>query len=138
MQSSWGVGTIISSFLNWTEFQIITQNNAANPSGPLWSSKYSKWAPADGRTVPNSKFSTAASQVNVLDLRAMFLRGLNSFDPNDEPAPVDPNKKDRDPRNRGSYQADLFGRLNIRISERDHATKLPKAAAQAAKRSVLE
>jgi hypothetical protein len=102
------VGTVVTSFLNWTEFQSITQNNSANPAGPFWSSRFSKWAPADGRSVPNSKFSTAASQPNVPDLRGMFLRGLNSFDPADEPSPVDNTRRDPDPRTRGSYQGDSF------------------------------
>jgi hypothetical protein len=102
------VGTIIVSYLNWTEFQLITQNNANNPSGPFWSSRFSKWAPADGRPVPSSRFATAASQLNVPDLRGLFVRGLNSFDPADEPAPVAAKQKDPDPRGRGSFQEDAF------------------------------
>jgi hypothetical protein len=101
------VGTIITSYLNWTEFQNITQNNATNPAGLFWTSRYSKWAPADGRPVPNSKFVTAASQLNIPDLRGMFMRGLNSFD-SDEIAAVDPNRKDPDSRSRGSFQSDGF------------------------------
>lgn len=104
------VGSIIMSFMNWTEFQSLTQNNANNPGGPFWTSRYSKWAPADGRPVPNSKFQTASSQSNVPDLRGMFLRGLNSFDPSDELSTADSDRKDPDPRTRGSYQKDSFKR----------------------------
>ena len=100
------VGTIIMSYLNWTEFQAITNNNANNTGGPFWTSRYSKWSPADGRPVPNSKFQTASSQSNVPDLRGTFLRGLNSFDPSDEPIPLATSRKDPDARTRGSYQAD--------------------------------
>jgi hypothetical protein len=102
------VGTIITSYLNWTEFQSITQNNANNPAGPFWTARYSKWAPSDGRPVPASKFQTAASQPNVPDLRGTFIRGLNSFDPGDEPTPVDPARKDPETRARGSYQPESF------------------------------
>lgn len=102
------VGTIISSFLNWTEFQNITQNNANNPAGSFWSSRYSKWAPADGRPVPLSKFTTAASQPSVPDLRGLFIRGLNSFDPADETSAVAADQKDPENRTRGSFQRESF------------------------------
>lgn len=101
------VGTIISSYLNWTEFQAITQNNANNPGGPFWTARYSKWAPADGRAVPLSRFQTAVSQPNVPDLRGVFLRGLNAFD-TDQPNAVDPGKADPEARNRGSFQPEAF------------------------------
>lgn len=106
------VGTIIASYLNWTEFQIITQNNANNPAGPFWTSRYSKWAPADGRPVPNSKFQTASSSASLPDLRGIFLRGLNTFDPSDEPSAVDPLRRDPDSRTRGSFQGEAFKEHN--------------------------
>ena len=99
------VGTIITSYLNWTEFQVATKNNANNPVGQIWSSKYSKWAPADGRQVPNSAFIRVTSQLNLPDLRGMFLRGLNQFD-QDQTSLVDANMKDPDDRTRGSFQGD--------------------------------
>lgn len=101
------VGTIITSYLNWTEFQAITKNNTNNPAGNLWSAKFSKWAPADGREASNSGFQRIANQTKLPDLRGMFIRGLNQFD-QDQPTIVDANKKDPDTRTRGSYQEDKF------------------------------
>lgn len=98
------IGTIVMSFLTWAQFETVTQNNVNNPAGPSWSPKYSKWAPADGRQVPGSTLSTAASEVTLPDLRGVFSRGLNSFDPTGEPFPIDGAKKDPDARTRGSYQ----------------------------------
>lgn len=100
-------GTIIASYLNWTEFQVATKNNTSNPAGNLWSSRYSKWAPADGRQVPNSSFQRITNQNNVPDLRGMFLRGLNQFDV-EYPAITDNERKDPDTRSRGNLQSDDF------------------------------
>lgn len=105
------VGTIITSYLNWTEFQVVTNNNSNNPAGNLWSAKYSKWAPADDREVPNSAFQRITSQSKVPDLRGMFLRGLNQFD-QDESNIIASDKKDPDNRRRGGYQPDLVGQHN--------------------------
>lgn len=100
------VGTIICSYLNWTEFQAASKNNLNNPSSNgIWTSRYSKWSPADGRQVPNSAFQKVTSQSNLPDLRGQFLRGLNQFDSN-QSSPVDTNKKDPDDRTRGSFQGD--------------------------------
>jgi hypothetical protein len=100
------VGTIICSYLNWTEFQAASKNNFNNPSSSgIWTSRYSKWAPADGRQVPNSAFQKVTSQSNIPDLRGTFLRGLNQFD-NDQSSQADQEKKDPDNRTRGSFQAD--------------------------------
>jgi hypothetical protein len=99
------VGTIISSMLTWTEFQAITKNNSKNPSGNLWSPRYSKWAPADGRGIDGSGFEKATGFAQVPEMRGRFLRGLDSFDP-DRPA-IDGNLGDPDQRReRGSYQPD--------------------------------
>lgn len=124
------VGTIISSFLNWTEFQNVTQNNANNPAGLFWTSRYSKWAPADGRQVPLSKFTTAASQPNVPDLRGQFIRGLNSFDPDNQPSAVDPAKADPDNRTRGSFQPDAFGKHDHDLTDPGHFHTFSTRAAQ--------
>ncbi len=100
------VGTIICSYLNWTQFQAASKNNLKSPGGSnIWTSRYSKWAPADGREVPNSGFQKVAAVTNVPDLRGQFLRGLNQFD-GEQTSQVDPSKKDPDNRTRGSFQAD--------------------------------
>ena len=100
------VGTIICSYLNWTEFQAASKNNLNNPNGSsVWTSRYSKWAPADGRQVPNSLFQKTSSQTEVPDLRGQFLRGLNQFD-SDQSSKVDQNRKDPDDRTRGNFQQD--------------------------------
>ncbi|PWG78425.1 hypothetical protein [Pararcticibacter amylolyticus] len=102
------VGTIITSYLNWTEFQVATNNNLNNPIGNIWTAKFSKWAPADGREVPNSAFQRIANQTKLPDLRGLFVRGLNQFD-QDQSTIVAGERKDPDTRVRGSYQADLVG-----------------------------
>lgn len=100
------VGTIICSYLNWTQFQAASKNNLNSPSGSkIWTSRYSKWAPADGRDVPNSGFEKVASRNNIPDLRGQFLRGLNQFD-DEQTSVVLPNKKDPDNRTRGDFQDD--------------------------------
>jgi|GEM_PF-1315744 len=109
------VGTIITSYLSWTEFQGITQNNLNNPGGNFWSARYSKWAPADGREVPESTFLRATSQMRLPDLRGVFLRGLNSFDP-EQSSTVASDRRDPDNRNRGTFQNDAF---------QDHTHSLP-------------
>jgi len=109
------IGTIISSYLNWTEFQAATRNNSGNPSGGgIWTSKYSKWSPADGRQVPNSAFETITAEARVPDLRGQFLRGLNWFD-KDQTSQVNPARKDPEDRTRGSYQEDDFKKHNHSI-----------------------
>lgn len=121
------VGTIICSYLNWTEFQRATQNNLTNPDGNIWSSRYSKWAPADGRQVPNSAFLRITSQNNVPDLRGIFMRGLNQFDP-EESNSVSTQRKDPDNRTRGSYQTDIFLKHNHGGGNHSHRTGIFQAA----------
>ena len=101
------VGTVIMSNLDWDHFQTTTQNNSQNPAGNVWTPKYSKWAPADGRPVADSSFGRLAGIANVPDLRGVFARGLNKFDPR-EGQPVSADQKDPDVRQVASFQGDLF------------------------------
>ena len=60
-------GTIIASMLEFEKFQKIAGN---------------AWKPADGRKVSaKSKYATLTGNTTLPDLRGMFLRGLNQFDP---------------------------------------------------------
>jgi hypothetical protein len=61
------VGTIIASMLEFEKFQNIAGN---------------AWKPADGRKVSaKSKYATLTGNTTLPDLRGLFLRGLNQFDP---------------------------------------------------------
>ncbi len=101
------IGTIISSYLNFEQFNTATKNNDKSPGG-IWTSAKSKWAPCDGRPVPTSKFQTLTSQIQIPDLRGMFLRGLNTFDPFQPVPQIGADQADPDNRIVGSYQADAF------------------------------
>lgn len=99
------VGTVITSFLTWIEFEATAEDNKANPGGNFWTSEYSKWSPADGRAVPGSRFKSVTGDANVPDLRGVFVRGLNNFDTT--VGGVNPSLGDPDAgRGRGSYQQD--------------------------------
>ncbi len=103
------VGTIIISMLDFESFSKATKNNAAVPSG-LWSPTKSKWAPCDGRSVVGSKYQTTwagAIGLNVPDMRGVFLRGLNQFDPQ-EPTRVSTAQANPEIKNRGDFQEDQF------------------------------
>lgn len=101
------IGTVIVSFLTFDEFSFASKNNVKSP-GELWTSEKSKWAPCDGRSVAGSGYAKVTSKTFVPDLRGMFLRGLNSFDPVKGPSPR--NAAEADPENRvvGSFQNDAF------------------------------
>lgn len=61
------IGTIIASMLQFEKFQNIAGNT---------------WKPADGRKVSTtSKYATLTGNTTLPDLRGMFIRGLNQFDP---------------------------------------------------------
>lgn len=61
------IGTIIASMLEFEKFQNVAGN---------------AWKPADGRKVSaKSKYATLTGNKTLPDLRGMFLRGLNQFDP---------------------------------------------------------
>lgn len=102
------IGTVITSVLNFEQFNVATKNNEKSPGG-IWNSQKSKWSPCDGRPVAGSKYTTLTSQNQIPDLRGMFIRGLNTFDPYQ---PVPPRSKDEsDPaENRvvGSVQKDAL------------------------------
>jgi hypothetical protein len=115
------VGTIITSYLTWGEFQNVTQNNLNNPDGNIWNSKYSKWAPCDGRSVlAECAISRATGNLLSLpDLRGVFLRGYNVIDANEANLGVNPVsdiQKDPDNRVRGILQTDMFKSHNHVIS----------------------
>jgi hypothetical protein len=61
------IGTIIASMLQFKKFQNVAGNT---------------WKPADGRKVSTtSKYAKLTGNTTLPDLRGMFLRGLNQFDP---------------------------------------------------------
>jgi hypothetical protein len=105
------IGTIISSFLNWKQFEKATDNNKFSSNG-LWNGKQSFWAPCDGRKVVNSYFHEISNDTEVPDLRGIFLRGLNVFDKDELDngvSVVKPDQKDPEPdRYRGKLQGDAF------------------------------
>ncbi|MCC7308173.1 MAG: tail fiber protein [Acidobacteria bacterium] len=105
------IGTVIASFLTWSEFEKATENN--KDSGGVWKSEFSYWAPCDGRAVSNSEFSSITSSPNVPDLRGVFQRGLNIFDVEGELggkiSAVQALNRDPQPgRVRGTFQNDAF------------------------------
>ncbi|WP_426480208.1 hypothetical protein [Chryseobacterium sp. R2ACT005] len=114
------VGTVLCSYLNWVEFQEVTKNNLSNPD-KNWNSKYSKWAPCDGRIIDSTCGLARASQnlTNVPDLRGVFLRGNNVFDSNEAgngiPGVSSHQKDPSDNRLRGSIQQDDFKEHNHQI-----------------------
>lgn len=61
------VGTIVASMLQFEKFKNVAGNT---------------WKPADGRKVSTtSKYANLTGNTTLPDLRGMFLRGLNQFDP---------------------------------------------------------
>ncbi len=101
------VGTVIASALDWAAFQSVAQNNVRNPGGLSWSPRYSKWAPADGRAIPESSLARLSTRPNAPDLRGVFVRGLNRFDPEESQA-VPADRSDPEPREVGSFEGEGF------------------------------
>ena len=97
------IGSVLTSVLDWNSFSQITEEQASSE----WDASKSKWAPADGRSVATSKYTRKSGQPNVPDLRGVFLRGLNQFDPF-YTQKVSEKQKDKDGINRtaGSFQSD--------------------------------
>ena len=121
------LGTIIASYLDFDQFSAATSNNLNSPGG-LWTAQFSKWAPADGRPVPNSKLQLIANSNTVPDLRGAFLRGLNRFDVKETSAVAENRKDPAGNRIRGEFQDSMFGRHthtvddpgHIHVPEQDH------------------
>ena len=94
------IGTIITSYLNWSEFEKV----AGDPLN--WDAKTSLWSPADGRVVSTSRFSTALNKINVPDYRGAFLRCNNVIDASNVTA-IPAMQADPDgARDRNSFQKD--------------------------------
>jgi hypothetical protein len=107
VQGDLPLGTIISSYLTWNQFQKVTENN--KESGGTWKSESSIWSPCDGRSVPNSKFASETSLTSVPELRGLFLRGMNDFVFEDREIVIGGNnERDPEPRKLGSFQIDTF------------------------------
>lgn len=114
------VGTIISSYLNFEQFNAAAQNNFSSP-GSIWTSRYSKWAPADGREVSNSKFQLITGQLKVPDMRGVFIRGLNQFDFGSPVVLSDSRKDPESNRVAGSFQPDAVVNHNHTVNDPGHA-----------------
>ncbi|HEV7402630.1 MAG TPA: hypothetical protein VGO11_06890 [Chthoniobacteraceae bacterium] len=99
------VGTIIASSLTFAQFRSATKDDKI--AGTQWLSYKSKWAPCDGRPVPESAYGRFSQRNVVPDLRGVFLRGLNQFDPNTLIAQK-PGQLDPDQRLVESFQDDAF------------------------------
>jgi hypothetical protein len=97
------VGTIIASNLTFDQFRIATKDDKI--AGARWLSYKSKWSPCDGRQVPQAAYVRLALRDTVPDMRGVFLRGLNQFDPATM-VPQKPNQLDPDARVTDSFQAD--------------------------------
>lgn len=106
------VGTIISSYLNFQQFGEVTKNNEANPDKVnIWTAKFSKWAPCNGRDVRDSKFGPFSANGMSPDLRGQFMRGLNVLDASPHPSVPALSDARRDPqadRQSGGFQTDAF------------------------------
>ncbi len=99
------IGTIIASTLSFRDFCLVNDPNTNLDYNNL---DYKKilWVPADGRGVRDSRYSRAG--FNVPDLRGIFLRGLNQFDPNSQIAPDIQRTDPETNRGAGSYQKDAL------------------------------
>jgi hypothetical protein len=86
------VGTVIASMLPYKEFQ-----KAADDS----------WKPADGRKVSaESEYAKFTGSRNLPDMRGMFMRGLNQFDPLTGSRQDDYRDREGEGRKAGSFQID--------------------------------
>lgn len=70
------LGTVMASVLIPSDFSRVVGDDA------VFHPENSKWAPADGRDIGRSRYGRLTGRDTAPDLRGIFLRGLNSFDPN--------------------------------------------------------
>ncbi len=109
------IGTIISSYLDFTQFKKTTSDYPNDK----WDPAHNKWSPADGRRVTGSKLADSTKETTesdrVPDLRGMFLRGLNY---SEKDMLRNDGKEDPDGRHRiiGSYESDLIKKHEHRLT----------------------
>jgi hypothetical protein len=100
--SSPAIGTVLPSMLEWSRF-------AETVGDPMpFDQKVNKWAPCDSREITGSSLEKLTGLAFAPDLRGVFLRGLNSFSPEDEPSKVPDNQADPTNRVVGTFQSDDF------------------------------
>lgn len=115
------IGSIVASLLNYNQFAFAAAAaasedgrsedplSAAIPPAPPVDPRTTPWVPADGRAVPGSGFHRLTGKPNVPDLRGLFLRGTNNFDPKWTEPPQAPEQLDPEGlRALGSFQRDSF------------------------------
>ena len=133
MSATTPVGSIISSLLDFPEFMVAVSSmhsggavpSSPPPPPPPIDPSITEWVPADGRAVNGSAYQRITGRTNVPDLRGLFLRGLNNFDPQWTAAPVNPGQLDPDGGSQGhlrvpgAYQGDGFASHNHGFSYRE-------------------
>nr|VFJ76046.1 MAG: hypothetical protein BECKFM1743C_GA0114222_109041 [Candidatus Kentron sp. FM]VFJ76103.1 MAG: hypothetical protein BECKFM1743A_GA0114220_109061 [Candidatus Kentron sp. FM]VFK14747.1 MAG: hypothetical protein BECKFM1743B_GA0114221_103381 [Candidatus Kentron sp. FM] len=81
------LGTIVQSILAWPEY-VKAMNDKL-----VFDAKINLWAPCDRRDITGSDLAALSKRTEAPDLRGVFLRGMNRFDP-EEPGPVPGKQKD--------------------------------------------
>lgn len=112
-QNALPVGAIVSSILGWPKHALATKDSL------VFDATVNQWAPCDGRDVTGSELARLTQRakqiVRAPDLRGVFLRGLNRFDP-DEPASEAVSEQQRDPGEKGKpirEKAGIFQAGNV-------------------------
>nr|VFJ89594.1 MAG: hypothetical protein BECKH772A_GA0070896_1001612 [Candidatus Kentron sp. H]VFJ92751.1 MAG: hypothetical protein BECKH772B_GA0070898_100337 [Candidatus Kentron sp. H]VFJ97598.1 MAG: hypothetical protein BECKH772C_GA0070978_1001411 [Candidatus Kentron sp. H] len=85
------VGTIVHSILPWEKYVELMDDRED------YHAKESRWAPCDGRGIADSKLAKLWGKDKAPDLRGVFLRGLNRFDPEEGKWTGVVDKKQKDP-----------------------------------------
>ncbi|MGF7075095.1 hypothetical protein [Mucilaginibacter sp. 3215] len=106
------VGTIIISQLDYSTFCALSDIPSIGNNADL------VWVPADGRNVSGSAYGKRIA--TVPDLRGVFLRGLNVFDPVNNPNP-DPRQLDPETRTAGQLQTQAVQAHDHPITDPGHA-----------------
>lgn len=89
------IGTVAASMLDPERFSKMVGN------GEDFSVVKSTWIPADGREVGGSLYARVLGRSRVPDLRGLFIRGLNTFEPGRDRLREDSNWADPDGNGRG-------------------------------------